>query len=499
MKRTHKASDLETPFRIAILGDFSGRGNREVSEAVDKRRFQIVDRDNFDEVLAKLKVEVYLPILGKTTPPIRIRFSELDDFHPDRLFENIEVFEGLKETRQGLKDSSIFGSIVKKSQETQKRPSASGTPKDTEKLFQKISGEKTEGLLDQILEETAEEPSQRGLPRESSEWDNFLRGIVQPHLVPDVHQKQAERVASVDAAASELMRRILHHPDFQAIEAAWRALYFLVSRLETDSELKLYLLDITKEELAADLCTSRDLRSTGTYKLIVEQSVETLGEEPWAVLAGNYTFDYTREDAEVLARIAKIGKRAGAPFISATSDHLLGCKSLVETPDPDDWKRSAEKESLQAWKALKKLPEASYMGLALPRFLLRVPYGQDTEPIESFQFGEMEAKPVHSHYLWGNPSFACAYLIGQTFSVSGWKFQPGMIQDIEGLPVHIHREGGEPRMKPCAEVVLAERAVEEILGKGLMPLLSFKNQDRIRIARFQSFADPPTGLAGRWA
>jgi type VI secretion system protein ImpC len=295
---------------------------------------------------------------------------------------------------------------------------------------------------------------------------------------------------AVDAATSELMQRILHHPDFQAIESAWRAVYFLVSRLETDEQLKLYLLNISKTELAADLGSTDNLRSTGIYKLLAEQTVETFGGEPWAVLAGNYIFDNSREDAELLGCIAKIAKASRAPFISSVSDKVLGCESLAETPNPNDWQRLPGAVESQAWETLRKLPDAAYLGLALPRFLLRLPYGADTDTIERFDFEEMIEVPDHDDYLWANPSFACVYLLAQAFSRYGWNFRPGIIQDIEGLPLYIYKEEGESRVKPCAEVALTERAAEIILDKGLMPLLCFRNQDIIRLARFQSSRPP---------
>ena len=233
---------------------------------------------------------------------------------------------------------------------------------------------------------------------------------------------QAEFVAKVDAVISELMRRILHHPDFQALEAAWRGLYFLVSQLETGDNLKLFLLDISQAELAADLVAAGDITSTGAYSLLVKQTAEPTGEEFWAVLAGNFTFDHTREDAALLSSLAKLASAAGAPFIAAAHPHLLGCDSLAETPDPDDWRSTADNETHEAWAALRKLPEASFLGLVLPRFLLRLPYGKDTDPAERFVFEEMEAMPRHEEYLWGNPSFACAYLLAQAFSQYGWNF-----------------------------------------------------------------------------
>jgi len=500
MEKTHGAPDPETPFRIAVFGDFRGRTNRGIIDpALDNRRPLLVDRDNLDEILAKLKVEINLPILGKESPPVTIEFSELDDFHPDSLFERLEVFEALRETRKGIKDPLTFAALTKKLKRADKPSEAVMPPKDVEKSIKSISRQTTGGLLDQVLEETREKAPETESSRDTSEWDNFLNQIVKPHFVPDIEPKQAEILNAVDAATSELMQRILHHADFQAIESAWQGVHFLVSRLETDEQLKLYLLDISKAELTADLGATDNLRSTGIYKLLVEQTVETFGGEPWAVLAGNYIFDNSREDAELLGRVAKIAKAAGAPFISSVSDKVLGCESLAKTPDPDDWQRLHGAKESQAWEALRKLPDAAYLGLALPRFLLRLPYGAETDPAEQFEFEEIPSEPDHNYYLWGNPSFACVYLLAQAFTHHGWNLRPGIIQDIEGLPLYIYKEEGESRVKPCAEVVLTERAAEIILDKGLMPLLCFRNQDRIRPARFQSIADPLTSLAGRWS
>jgi type VI secretion system protein ImpC len=482
----------ETPFRAVIFGDFSGRENRGIEGTLVNRHIHVIDRDNSDEVLAKVQVELRLPLFGKTTPPIQIQFSQLDDFHPDRLFERLEVFDALKETRLAAKDLSTSEAIEKK------KPAIPVTPKDMDTPFEKICMEKTGGLLDQILEQTEGEPSQPGQSLNSSEWETFLRGIVRPHVVPDTGQKEAEMVASVDAAASELMRKILHHTDFQALEAAWRGLYFLVSRLETGEDLKLSILDISKGELAADLLATDDLKSTGIYKLLVETSVKTPGGDPWAVLAGNYAFDYTHEDAELLGRLGRIARAAGGPFIAAAHPHLLRCESLDQTPDPDDWKGIIDKKASRSWTALRKLPEASYLGLALPRFILRLPYGGETEPTEHFDFEEMERTPRHDDYLWGNPCFACIYLLALGFSQYGWNFRPGTIQDIDDLSVHVFKHQGESLIKAPSEVVLTESAAEAILAEGLMPLLSFTNQERIRLARFQSVAYPPARLEGRW-
>ncbi len=505
MDDTLSKPEPETPFRICIMGDFSGRVNRGIagpgSGPADLRPIE-VDRDNIEDVMEKLGVEVHLSVAGDAGLPISVKFAELDDFHPEQLYARLEVFQTLRDTRKRLNDLRTFESAKK---EVRAWMGADETPESSKPVSEQpapspVTVGKTSGsLLDQIVGETEGRPLETEMVSEPSEWDSFMQSIVGPHLVPGHDPEQDELVAAVDASISGLMKTILHHPDFQAIESAWRALRVLVYRMETDALLKVYLLDISKAELAADLSGSDDLQKTGVYRLFVEQAVGTPGGEPWSVLAGNYTFDQTREDVEILGRMAICARLAGAPFISGVHDHVLGCESLADTPDPDDWKQPVDQEGSRVWNVLRSIPEASYLGLALPRFLLRLPYGEDTDPVDYFDFEEISNGFDHEGYLWGNPCFACVLLLAQAFSHYGWDLRPGAISDIPGLPLHIYKDKGESVTKPCAEVVFTERTMEKILDLGVMPLLSYKNQDSIRLARFQSVASPLTQLAGPWS
>jgi type VI secretion system protein ImpC len=178
---------------------------------------------------------------------------------------------------------------------------------------------------------------------------------------------------------------------------------------------------------------------------------------------------------------------------------LLGCESLAATPDPDDWNLSLAPEIEEEWNSLTIAPSADYVGFVLPRFLLRLPYGKQTEPAEEFEFEELgnddEAKR-HEAYLWGNPSFAVVYLLAEGFTKDGWSFRPSDTLEIEGLPLHIYEAQGEAEIKPCAESLLTVRAATKIIERGLMPLLSMKHTDAIRLGMFQSIAR--TSLSGRW-
>lgn len=495
--------DPDIPFRMLIMGDFSGRKNRhDRSEhrAPTNRRPIRVDRDNVHELFGQLTVAIESPLLGDGTPPITLRFTALDDFHPDRLVRQIEPLQKLSDLRRRLTDPATFSAAADEVRAWTQPPSppearsgTTGSPPPQPD----VTGAPTTGLLDRVLEQAPVSVADL----QPTEWQSYLQSLIQPFLLPKAHPLEKELVAQVDAAMSQILRTLLHHPTFQNLEAAWLGLSFLVDRVETDGQIQLYLLDFPKSALSADLLPSDDLEATQLYRLLVEETVRTPGAHPWAVIGGVYTFDRTGNDLEMLERIAQISKEAGAPFLAAASPCMVGCSSFGSTPDPDDWQdQAAHQEDHQRWERLRQMDDASYLGMSIPRFLLRLPFGRETEAISTFAFEEMAGVPDHEDYCWGNPIFACLLLLGQSFSEDGWHLRAGSVQDVDGLPLHVYQDGsGESVTKPCAEAWLTENAAEHLLEAGLIPLLSYKNQDRIRLVRFQSIALPLKPLQGRWS
>ena len=487
----------DNPFRIAILGDFSGRATRGVMSPSDMKPIH-VDRDNLDDLIDKLNVEVHLSLEDEENVFV-LKFTELDDFHPDQIYSRLDIFESLRNLRRGLNDPNTYAnaaSVVKSWLPSQKEDEKQPVKQDAEVSQKEMSGG---SILDQIVSDaTGEtlEPPPIAKTQDDSDLSSLVSAIVKPHLVPAEDPQKFELIAAVDQTISQVMAAILHHPEFQAIESAWRGLDFLTRRLETGSELKLSLVDISKSEMASDLHSATDLTTTHFYKQFVEKATGTMGGEPWAVIAGLYSFEPTAHDIGMLGRICKIASQAGAPFISSADEQFLGCDSLQSSPDPADWRVTYPQDILEAWKMLRNMPESSYLGLALPGFLLRLPYGEDTDPIDMFDLEECSSPPQHQDYLWGHPAVACAYLLGSSFSKNGWNLRSEIMQDIDGLPLHIYKYKNEKLCKPCAETAISERTAATIIEAGFMPRLAFMNMDKIRLGRFQSISSKR--LSGPW-
>jgi type VI secretion system protein ImpC len=462
----------DQPFRIAVVGDFSGRANRAVKSAGPRlagRKPILIDPDNFEEVMERLQVGLQLP-----AGPLQ--FAELDDFHPDQIYQNVPLFQTLRQTRKQLSDPDTFRSAAPPPVPTQPAPSSGS-------------------LLDQIAGVSAvPEPAPARKPSADAALDDAIRRIVAPHVTPKPDPRQDELVAQVDAAGGELMREILGHPDFQALEAAWRSIFFLLQRVETGVDLKIYLIDVSREELIDDVLGASDPHSSGLYRLLVDEAAGTPGEAPWAAVAGNYTFSPSERDCQALARIAAIARDAGAPFLAAMDPRLMGCESIAATPDTDDWKTPVEIGNRQAWQRLRAIPDACWLGLAMPRFLLRLPYGKATSSADLLDFEEMPQPPEHEAYLWGNPAIACACLLGEAFNRQGWDLRPGVVNRLDGVPIHSYKSRGESVITPPAEIWITERFAERILDQGIMALASVKNAAAVQLVRFQSIAHRGTGL-----
>jgi type VI secretion system ImpB/VipA family protein len=482
--------DPETPFRMLVLGDFSGREHRGISQtssAIDSRRPIAIDTDNFDAAMSKLGVELHLRVGDAQDNKMVLQFKSLEDFHPDRIAARLPIFQMLKRMKQMLASPSTFEAAAAQVRALLGHGSApTATPSPAAPA---ASGGSQDELFERLLGAPASNITQPGAKK--VDVSSIMADAVRGHVVPDAPPEQAELRRILDEAVAIQMRAILNQKDFQALEAAWRSLHFLVSRLEFGEELQLYLLDISKPEVMADLRNE----SSGLSEIIVEQTIHIPGAEPWALILGNFTFNDSQEDVELLARLATLASEAGAPFLGAASCQVFGCSSLAESPDSAQW----QPQSSDMWDKFRKMPQSQYVALAFPRLMLRLPYGSETEPTDIPGFEEFTPNFVHEQYLWGNPAFGCAYALADAFRENGWDMEAGGFLELSDLPIHNYQREGEKQVKPSAEAFLTDRAGSKIQDRGVIPLLSIKGRDAARFAGFHSIASPSKPLAGRWS
>jgi len=309
---------------------------------------------------------------------------------------------------------------------------------------------------------------------------------------PDQIHDRVEQIADLYEAdeKSALMNTVLHHPDFQALESAWRGLDWLLGRAAKGGQVEVVLVDVSLAELAADLKASENLTASGLHQLLMEKGVRGPKGEPWAVLVGDYVFALTAQHAEMLGRLAKIASQTTAPFLTTVHPQVLD-KSFALSSD-----------AAPAWQALRQLPEAALLGLAVPRFLLRLPYGENTQSIDKFSYEEMSQPPDRSHYLWGNPALGCATLLAQAFHKQGWGCKPGTVLDLENLPIHVYTVDDEQEVT-LAEAWLVRPQTEQLVKQGIMPFLCVRGKGAMQLLRFLSLAEPAKDqpacdLQGRW-
>lgn len=481
----------DQPFRILVMGDWSGSSSFAKKDISERRPLEI-DRDEFDTVMRKISPELELKFQGDGNNSLKIKFENLDDFHPDNIFQQLPLFADLRDIRQRLKKADTYDEAAR---EVRSWYSDSSQKSDNEQRSPEpdliVSNPQTEeSLLDQILGGRSEAASiKKAAPK--SDLSEFIGNIVAPHIVKTDLEEQSKLLMIVDEVISDLMRKILHHKDFQNLEAAWRGLYFLVRRVETDNSLKIYIVQVTKGELLDNLSNVNSLEDSDFYRWVVDEGLSSGERKPWAVICGNYSFQSTVEDTAALIRIGKVAKEGNSPFISHTKlDFLQGSSAQ---------KVSEESAEYKLWATLRSVAESAYLGLANSRFMGRLPYGETTDPTENFSFEEFRETPVHHNYLWLNPCFAYAYALAQEYKIDIWHINLDKSFDLENIPLHIYQFEGETVTKNCAENEMTETMYNLVRQEGLMSLVAFRNTDRIRLSALRSISGSSPSLSGKWS
>ena len=312
----------------------------------------------------------------------------------------------------------------------------------------------------------------------------------------DVVKSIEAMIAELDHKLSEQINLILHHEDFQKLEGAWRGLHYLVNNTETDEMLKIRVMNISKSDLGKTLKRYKGTNwdQSPVFKKIYEAEYGQFGGEPFGCLVGDYYFDHSPPDVELLGEIAKNSAAAHAPFIAGTSPNVMQMDSWQELANPRDLTKIFTTPEYAGWRSLRESDDARYIGLAMPRFLARIPYGAKTSPVEEFDFEEDTGAADHNRYTWANAAYAMATNITRSFKMYGWCSRIRGVESggaVEGLPVHsFPTDDGGVDMKCPTEIAISDRREAELAKNGFMPLLHRKNSDFAAFIGAQSLQKP---------
>ncbi|WP_058912964.1 type VI secretion system contractile sheath large subunit [Entomohabitans teleogrylli] len=303
-------------------------------------------------------------------------------------------------------------------------------------------------------------------------------------------------IAGIDEKLSEQINQIIHHPQFQNLEGAWRGLHYLVNSTETDEMLKIRFMSVTKQELHRTLKRYKGVSwdQSPIFKKIYEEEYGQFGGEPFGCLVGDYYFDHSPPDVELLAEMAKVGAAAHCPFITGTAPAVMQMESWQELANPRDLTRIFQNTEYAAWRSLRDSEDARYIGMAMPRFLSRLPYGIRTNPIDEFNFEENTDGATHSHYTWANAAYAMAVNINRSFREFGWCTAIRGVESggaVENLPCHTFPDDdGGVDMKCPTEIAISDRREAELAKNGFIPLVHRKNSDFAAFIGAQSLQKP---------
>src|SRR5450755_2376087 len=340
--------------------------------------------------------------------------------------------------------------------------------------------------------------------RAATELDNAVKTLVEQALADtsliksDVLDTIEEMIAQLDKKLSAQMNAIMHAPEFQQIEGAWRGLKYLVFQSETDALLKIRVLNVSKSELYRHLRQFPNAAwdQSPLFKKVYEEEFGQLGGQPYGCLIGDYYFSHLPTDVQLLRDLSKIAGAAHAPFFAAADSTLMGMDSWNELMNPRDLSKLFDTPEYAAWKSLRDSDDARYVGLCLPRVLARLPYGAKTEPVDEFAFEEDTDGHKGEKYGWMNAAYPMAANINRAFKEYGWCARIRGVEsggEVINLPTHTFpTDDGGVDLKCPTEIAITDRREAELSKSGLISIVHRKNTDKAAFIGAQSIYKPKT-------
>ncbi len=305
-----------------------------------------------------------------------------------------------------------------------------------------------------------------------------------------------DMIAAIDRKLTEQINEIIHHEDYQKLESSWRGLHYLVNNTETDEMLKIRVMNISKKDLHKTLKKFKGTAwdQSPLFKKVYEEEYGQFGGEPYGCLVGDYYFDHSPPDVELLSEMSKVAAAAHAPFFAASNPSLFQMDSWQELANPRDLTKIFLTPEYAPWRSLRESEDSRYLGLCMPRFLGRYPYGAKTDPVDEFDFEEDTDGSDHRKYCWVNAAYGMAVNINRAFKLYGWCTRIRGVESggaVENLPTHTFpTDDGGVDMKCPTEIAISDRREAELAKNGMMPLIHRKNSDVAAFIGAQSLQKP---------
>jgi type VI secretion system protein ImpC len=336
-------------------------------------------------------------------------------------------------------------------------------------------------IIDEIVQATKLQPADEAYAKTKKGLEVFISQLLEPDRVVDQVTRAVvdEMIAEVDNKMSLQLDAILHHPDVQKVESAWRSLKFLVDNTDFRENIKMEILNVTKDELLEDFEDAPEIPKSGLYRTVYTSEYGQFGGQPYGALIGNYEFGAGPQDIKLIQYVASVSAMSHAPFIAAAGAQMFGLEDFDALPGLKDLKAVFEAPQYTKWQSFRESEDARNVGLALPRFLLRLPYGPDSQPIKSFDYQE-DVSASHSHYLWGNAAFALSSRISDSFAKYRWCSNiigPKGGGAVEDLHLHQYEAMGAVQTKIPTEILISERREFELAEEGFIGLTMRKGSD----------------------
>lgn len=351
----------------------------------------------------------------------------------------------------------------------------------SEQEQKEVAEEAELSLLDQILAETKIKPSEEGYAVAKQGVSAFISELLKPTRAGEKVQQAIvnEMIAEIDKKLSVQVDSIIHHMDYQNLESAWRGLKLVVDRTDFRENIKLELLNVSKEDLLNDFEDSPEVVKSGLYRRVYYEGFGVFGGEPYAAMIANYDFGPGPQDVKLLQYVSSVAAMAHCPFIAAAGSEFFGVEDFRKLPNLRDLSSIFEGPQYIKWNSFRESEDSRYVGLTMPRFLLRQPYEPEVNPVKAFDYKETVTDD-HENYLWGNTAYTFATRLTESFAKYRWC--PNIIGPQAGgavrdLPVHLFESMGDIATKIPTEVAITDRREYELAEQGFMSLVYRKGSD----------------------